>query len=646
MGLKYTIEDMRELARKRGGKCLSKQYHGALKHHKWQCECGYKWETAPSSIYNLGSWCPKCSGNLKLTIQDMQAIAKTCGGKCLSKSCTSGKEKLEWQCSEGHKWWSTGSSIKNVGTWCPTCSRVKTGVNRRLGIDYLHSLAKSFGGKCLSKTYDSVYTKYLWECKKGHQWRARIGDMKRKKICCPECRPHRRESMPTRLTIEEMRKIAKSRGGKCLSKKYVNGRTLLKWECEVGHKWEATPGNIKSGKWCRKCGHAKSSIDRSLGIDAMHKLASSNGGKCLSEVYVNSHTKLKWECANGHVWEAVPSPMIHKGVWCPNCSSGISERICRAYFSQIFGKPFPRLRPLWLRNKNGNLMELDGYCEDLKLAFEHQGEQHYTTNTHFVNSKELLKRKKDDKEKVRLCQQNRVRLIAIPELFSRTKLEDLQQFIYDECKRLQVFRPSGMLGRKINLKNAYASKHSENMLEELRAIAKGKKGKVISKEYVNSKFHLAFECSHGHQWTASPYNIKSGKWCPECAGNTKNTIEEMHSIANSREGKCLSRQYVNFTTRLKWECSEGHQFMATPKNVKSAGSWCPTCSVEKNTGKQRLSIEAMHKLAKTHGGKCLSKVYVNNRTKLEWECVEGHRWMLSPGKVKYHGQWCPKCKKK
>ena len=646
MGLKYTIEDMRELARKRGGKCLSKQYHGALKHHKWQCECGYKWETAPSSIYNLGSWCPKCSGNLRLTIQDMQAIAKKHDGKCLSKKYKNINTKLRWECKDGHKWSASAASVKHAEAWCPTCSYARAGKKGRLGLDHLHSLAKLFGGKCLSKKYDSVYTKYLWECDKGHQWNARLGDLKHSKRWCPECRPHRRESMPTRLTIEEMHLIAKKRLGKCLSTEYVNTSIKLKWECEFGHKWEATPRNIKSGKWCSACAKARVAESHRLGMDVMHKLAKDRGGKCLSETYISGHSKLKWQCANGHEWEAAPSNMRHRGAWCPECNTGISERICRAYFRQLFGKPFPRLRPEWLRNMDGNLMELDGYCEELRLAFEHQGEQHYTTNYRFVNSKQLLKRKKDDKEKVRLCQQNRVRLIAIPELFSRTKLEDLQQFIYDECKRLQVFRPSGMLGRKINLKNAYASKHSENMLEELRAIAKGKKGKVISKEYVNSKFHLAFECSHGHQWTASPYNIKSGKWCPECAGNTKDTIEEMHSIANSREGKCLSRQYVNSKTRLKWECSEGHQFMATPKNVKSAGSWCPTCSVEKNTGKQRLSIEAMHKLAKTHGGKCLSKVYVNNRTKLEWECVEGHRWMLSPGKVKYHGQWCPKCKKK
>jgi hypothetical protein len=46
--------------------------------------------------------------------------------------------------------------------------------------------------------------------------------------------------------------------------------------------------------------------------------ANKKGGKCLSTVYVNSQTKLKWQCAKGHIWEAKPNT-IQQGHWCKIC---------------------------------------------------------------------------------------------------------------------------------------------------------------------------------------------------------------------------------------------------------------------------------------------------------------------------------------
>ena len=48
--------------------------------------------------------------------------------------------------------------------------------------------------------------------------------------------------MPARLTIEEMKKIATDRGGKCLSHVYINGLNRLKWQCANGHTFESSGG--------------------------------------------------------------------------------------------------------------------------------------------------------------------------------------------------------------------------------------------------------------------------------------------------------------------------------------------------------------------------------------------------------------------
>jgi len=56
--------------------------------------------------------------------------------------------------------------------------------------------------------------------------------------------------------IEDMRKAAEFRGGKCLSETMVKGdfRAPLEWECQFGHKFKASPVLVlEGGHWCPEC---------------------------------------------------------------------------------------------------------------------------------------------------------------------------------------------------------------------------------------------------------------------------------------------------------------------------------------------------------------------------------------------------------
>jgi len=181
-----------------------------------------------------------------------------------------------------------------------------------LTIEDMQKTANDWGGRCISKRYSGSGHRLLWECSQGHQWKAQPEQV-RHGSWCPVC-GYENSAMARSLTIEEMREIAKVRGGKCLSKQYVNTETKLLWQCSKGHKWEAKPGNVKHGTWCPYCaGHAR------LTIEAMREIAESHGGRCLSSTYTNVYTKLLWECAAGHQWEAIPMN-IRAGSWCPVCA--------------------------------------------------------------------------------------------------------------------------------------------------------------------------------------------------------------------------------------------------------------------------------------------------------------------------------------
>ena len=120
--------------------------------------------------------------------------------------------------------------------------------------------------------------------------------------------------MSEKSKIEDMHKIATERNGKCLSTEYINTDTKIKWVCAEGHSWEAAPGSVKSGRWCRIC-----SGSAPLTIEQMHNIAAERNGKCLSIEYINTNTKIKWECAEGHTWEAIPGN-VKSGTWCRICS--------------------------------------------------------------------------------------------------------------------------------------------------------------------------------------------------------------------------------------------------------------------------------------------------------------------------------------
>ena len=113
-------------------------------------------------------------------------------------------------------------------------------------IEQLHQIAEERGGKCLSDSFKHSRYKLLWGCEKGHQWEARPAQIKQG-TWCPYC------AKRVKRTIEEMKQIAKSLGGKCLSDTYTNNATKLTWKCSRGHEWQATPNSILKGTWCRKC---------------------------------------------------------------------------------------------------------------------------------------------------------------------------------------------------------------------------------------------------------------------------------------------------------------------------------------------------------------------------------------------------------
>jgi hypothetical protein len=110
------------------------------------------------------------------------------------------------------------------------------------------------------------------------------------------------------------------------------------------------------------------------------------------------------------------------------------ETECRRAIESLTGEPFPRARPAFLLNTvSGQHLELDCYNEDLKLAIEYNGEQHYKFIPYFHSNKEAFYNVKyRDEMKKKICEENKVKLIVVP---YTVKVNDIEKYIENKLKR-------------------------------------------------------------------------------------------------------------------------------------------------------------------------------------------------------------------
>ncbi len=102
------------------------------------------------------------------------------------------------------------------------------------------------------------------------------------------------------------------------------------------------------------------------------------------------------------------------------------ERKCREVIQKLYGRPFPKVRHQFLRNpEKGSPLELDCYCEELRIAVEYNGIQHYVwpNFTHQPYDK-FIKQTRRDRLKVDLCDLNSVYLITVPYNVPHDQIED------------------------------------------------------------------------------------------------------------------------------------------------------------------------------------------------------------------------------
>ncbi len=114
-----------------------------------------------------------------------------------------------------------------------------------------------------------------------------------------------------------------------------------------------------------------------------------------------------------------------------------SEDTAKRIFEDLTGRKFPKCRPKFLDG-----LELDGYCEELRIAFEYQGKQHYTHVPFFHETQSAFtEQKKRDSRKIDILRTHGIVLIPIHYIFTHKKEPQMREFIEEQLRISAKWKP-------------------------------------------------------------------------------------------------------------------------------------------------------------------------------------------------------------
>lgn len=371
-------------------------------------------------------------------------------------------------------------------------------------------------------------------------------------------------------------------------------------QCPNGHIWNPRLDDILSirkihrpSKGCPECA-------QNILLEESYKIALSNLlpehkiiENTLRQTNQSDNRKMRFysiRCPFGHTYEKPTSRISHG---CPECSKKtfVGQERTRIIFQTQFNKPFPSIRPDWLKNPStGRNLELDGYCEELKLAFEYQGRQHNSEDTEFGS--DYTNQVERDQYKVQACLEHEITLVLI----DQPRSYDVDKFLKSVAKDCLTQGIDITLNAEdlnfniINDTNTLINNH-----KAFKDFAKEKGYTLITDSFSTMEDKLQFSCNQGHNFDMKGSTFKTmlntdkyrNEPCLKCHKiEAPEKVKEDLSIAQCDEFakqigyECLSSTYVNINTLLNWKCNHGHAFSKTYRQMirNQTGKYCPHCT--------------------------------------------------------------------
>jgi hypothetical protein len=294
--------------------------YGSNKKLPWKCLLGHKWLT-PVTSRASGTGCPFCCNNRVLPgFNDLAttnpALAAEADGWDPTVILSGTDKKVDWNCSEGHRWTASVYSRSKLGIGCPTCSGryLNSGVNDLASVNPI--LAAEATGWDPTKTKSTSNQKLEWICNTGHHWLATVSNRMQGKGC-PFC--------AGRSVLSGYNDLSSVNPDLAAEAHEWDPRTLtpfsnkkVNWKCSQGHIWSAAVCDRSNGSKCPICIGQKILVGFNDLSTTNPRIAMEAFGWDPKTVTSHSNKVRTWRCINEHIWSCSVSARNLGG--CPFCS--------------------------------------------------------------------------------------------------------------------------------------------------------------------------------------------------------------------------------------------------------------------------------------------------------------------------------------
>ena len=328
------------------------------------------------------------------------------------------------------------------------------------------------------------------------------------------------------------------------------------------HSIQRSLNGFSKTKECKECKREKHQEDS---FKRFTQLIEDKRGVVLPNQILNRHTdKLSCNCTYGHPFDISLESVI-QGKWCKTCSVGVGERMARMILEHLLdmkGK-LPNSRPDFLKNpKTGKNFELDGYNQEMKIAFE------YGVEGDFCHREE--KQLEYDAMKVKRCREVGVTLLQIAEFENYAQEKKNIQQIISVLNSMNIEIVNQDIS--IDLKDAYLGTAT---LQKFHTILE-KNNAILLNEYKGLHSQVKIKCNNPtHQVFEKNVLqiIYHNGWCNECKSESRAEVQrvenkkefselvhwlESEEILTLDEGENGIENFKDRENTMQFRCKNGH----------------------------------------------------------------------------------------